>query len=188
MSSAAKEQYKGIFTYTDEVLRDFEAMYLEKSAVSPKTRILLGLIGLLGVGVFAALMVLQGFSVGFLIPALLFGLLILLALLMGRKRADGSVTRYRKHYLEKRAHVLLDERGVELKLNGQKSYARSKYADVYSLLETDKTFFLEIKGRAFYILPKDGLDGNPDEIREFLQKKCRKHFLHYDVSGTEGND
>lgn len=90
--------------------------------------------------------------------------------------------RYRKHYLNKKAHVLLDDSGVELKINGQKSYARSKYRDVYSLLETEKTFFLEIKGRAFYILPKDGMDGGTDALRDFLQKKCRKHFMNYDVS------
>ena len=176
-----KAQYKGIFTYTDEVLSDFEAMYREKSAVSPLTRIVMGLIGLVGLGIFVALMVLKGFNIVFLVPAILFGLILLLAVIMGHRKADSSVSRYRKHYLDKKAHVQLDDKGVELKINGQKSYARSKYQDIYSLLETEKTFFLEIKGRAFYILPKDGLDGRPDDVKEFLQKKCRKHFVHYDV-------
>ena len=181
MGSANREQYKGIFTYTDEVLRDFEAMYLEKTAVSPRTRLALALVGLIGLGAFVVLMILQGFSVGFLVPAILFGLILLLAAVMGRKKADSSVARYRKHYLDKKAHITLDERGVELKINGQKSYARSKYQDVYSLLETEKTLFLEIKGRAFYILPKAGMDGSADEIKDFLQKKCRKHFVFYNV-------
>ena len=39
MGNPNKEQFKGIFTYTDEVLRDFEAMYRMKSAVSPITRL-----------------------------------------------------------------------------------------------------------------------------------------------------
>lgn len=182
MGRADKEQIKGIFVYTDEVLKDFEAMYRMKTAVSPVTRLGLGLIGAAGVIAFVVLMVLKGFSMGFLVPAVIFALLLLLALFMGRKKADSSVERYRKHYLNKKAHVLLDDSGVELKINGQKSYARSKYKDVYNLLETDKTFFLEIKGRAFYILPKDGMDGSADALRDFLQKKCRKHFMNYDVS------
>ena len=182
MGNADKEQFKGIFVYTDEVLKDFEAMYRMKTAVSPVTRLVLGLIGAAGAIVFVVLMVLKGFSVGFLVPTVVFALLLLLALFMGRKKAESSVERYRKHYLNKKAHVLLDDSGVELKINGQKSYARSKYKDVYSLLETEKTFFLEIKGRAFYILPKDGMDCSADELRDFVQKKCRKHFVTYDVS------
>ena len=182
MGSSNKEQYKGIFTYTDEVLGDFEAMYRLKTAVSPLTRLVLALIGAAGVIVFVVLMLLKGFSVGFLVPAVLFALLLLFALVVGRKRADSSVERYRKHYLNKKAHVLLDDSGVELKLNGQKSYARSKYKDIYSLLETEKTLFLEIKGRAFYILPKDGMDGSTEDLKAFVQKKCGKRFVHYDVA------
>ena len=181
MGSAKNEQYKGIFVYTDEVLRDFEAMYRMKTAVSPVTRLVLGLIGGAGMLVFLVLMFLKGFSVGFLVPAVLFALLLLLSLVIGRKKADSSVERYRKHYLNKKAHVQLDDSGVELKINGQKSYARSKYKDVYSLLETEKTFFLEIKGRAFYILPKDGMDCGADDLRSFVQKKCGKHFVKYNV-------
>ena len=182
MGSANKEHFKGSFLYTDEVLSDFEAMYRMKTAVSPVTRLVVGLLGAAGTAVFAVLMVLNGFSVGLLIPLVFSALVLLLGLAMGRKKADSSVQRYRKHYLNKKAHVLLDDSGVELKINGQKSYARSKYKDIYSLLETEKTFFLEIKGRAFYILPKDGMDGSAEDLKDFVEKKCRKHFVHYDVS------
>ena len=182
MGNPNKEQFKGIFTYTDEVLSDFEAMYRMKSAVSPITRLVIGLIGAAGTGIFAVLIAMKGFSVTLLIPLIFSALVLLLALAMGRKKTDSSVQRYRKHYLNKKAHVLLDDSGVELKINGQKSYARSKYKDIYSLLETEKTFFLEIKGRAFYILPKDGMDGSTEDLKDFLQKKCRKHFINYDVS------
>ena len=151
MGSADKVLHKGSFVYTDEVLRDFEAMYRMKTAVSPLTRLVIGLIGVAGTALFAVLMVLQGFSVGLLIPLILSVLVLLLALLMGRKKAEHSVERYRKYYLNKKAQVSLDENGVELKLSGQKHYARSKYKDVYSLLETERCFFLEVKGRAFYM-------------------------------------
>ena len=181
MGTTKKEQYKGIFTYTDEVLSDFEAMYRMKTAVPPVMRLVLALIGAGGVGLFAVLMALKGFSVGLLIPLVFFALILLLALVMGRKRAESSVDRYRKHYLNKRAHVLLDDNGVELKINGQKSYARSKFKDVYSLLETEKTLFMEVKGRAFYILPKDGMDGSTEDLKAFIQKKCGKRFVMYDV-------
>ena len=182
MGSANKELYKGIFTYTDEVLGDFEAMYRMKTAVSPVTRLVLTLVGAVGLIVFVVLMLLKGFSVGFLVPAVFFALLLVLALAIGRRKADASVERYRKHYLNKKVHVQLDDSGVELKINGQKSYARSKFKDVYSLIETDKTFYLEVKGRAFYILPKDGMDGSTEELKSFLQKKCGKRFMYYDVS------
>ncbi len=181
MGSAGKEQYKGIFVYTDEILSDFEAMYRMKTAVSPVTRLVLGGIGAAGMIVFLVLMLTKGFSVGFLVPLIVFALLLLLALVAGRKKADSSVARYRKHYLNKKVHVQLDDNGVELKINGQKSFARSKYKDVYSLLETEKTFFLEIKGRAFYILPKAGMDCSAEDLRSYVQKKCGKRFVKYDV-------
>ena len=178
---APKEQYKAIFLYTEEVLQDFEAMYLQKTAVSPLTRVLLGGLGLAGLVVFAVLMAVKGFSAGFLVPLIFFGLVLILALMMGRKKADTSVERYRKHYLNKKAHFLVDDSGVELKINGQKSYARSKFKDIYSLLETDKTLYFEIKGRAFYILPKAHVDGNVEDLKAFLQKKCAKRFIKIDL-------
>ena len=181
MGSAKKEQYKGIFVYTDEILRDFEAMYRMKTSVSPVTRLVMGLIGAAGTVVFLVLMVLKGFSVSFLFLAAAFALLLLLALLGGRRKVESSAERYRKHYLNKKVHVLVDDNGVELKLNGQKSFARSKFKDVYSLIETGKTLFLEIKGRAFYILPKDGMDCSAEELKAFIQKKCGKRFVQYDV-------
>ena len=178
---SAKEQYKGIFVYTDEMLNDFEAMYRMKTAVSPATRLALGLVGGAGMIIFLVLMLLKGFSVGFLVPLVLFALIFLLAFAIGRKKADSSVERYRKHYLNKKVHIQVDDNGVELKINGQKSFARSKFKDIYSLLETEKTFFLEIKGRAFYILPKDGMDCSAEDLKAFIQKKCGKHFVQYNV-------
>ena len=181
MGSAKKEQYKGIFVYTDEILRDFESMYRAKTSVSPVTKLVMGLIGAAGMIVFLVLMVLQGFSVGFLFLTAAFALLLLLALFGGRRKVSDSAERYRKHYLNKKVHVLLDDNGVELKINGQKSFARSKFKDVYSLLETEKTLFLEIKGRAFYILPKDGMDCSAEDLKAYIQKKCGKRFVKYDV-------
>ena len=181
MGSAKKEQYKGIFVYTDEILRDFESMYRAKTSVSPVTKLVMGLIGAAGMIVFLVLMFLKGFSVGFLFLTVAFALLLLLALFGGRRKVSDSAERYRKHYLNKKVHVLLDDNGVELKINGQKSFARSKFKDVYSLLETEKNLFLEIKGRAFYILPKDGMDCSVEELKAFIQKKCGKRFVKYDV-------
>ena len=178
------EQYKGNFTYTDEVLKDFEAMYRMKTAVSPATRLVMTLVGAVGAAVFAILIAVKGYSVVFLVPLIMFALILLLGLAVGRRRADSSVERYRKAYLNKKAEVTLDTNVIELKISGQKSYARSNYKDVYSLLETEKTFFLEIKGRAFYILPKSGMNGSAGDIRAFVQKKCGKHFVTYDVSNA----
>ena len=57
------EQYKGNFTYTDEVLKDFEAMYRMKTAVSPTTRLVMTLVGAVGAAVFAILIAVKGYSV-----------------------------------------------------------------------------------------------------------------------------
>ena len=177
--ASGKEEYKANFVYTDEVLRDFEAMYLEKTAVLPVTRSVLGLIGLAGLGLFALLIVRKGATIGLLIPAVLFGLVLLLSVTMGRKNAGNSVQRYRRYYLNKKAHFTVDGNGVELKISGQKAFARSKFKEIYNLLETEKTFFLEIKGRAFYIVPKDSIDGGAESFKEYLQKKCMRRFVSY---------
>ena len=182
MAGSAREQYKGNFTYTDEVLSDFEAMYRMKTAVSPVTRLVMALIGLAGAAVFTVLIIIKGYSLGFLVPLIMFALVLLLALMAGRKKADHSVQRYRQHYLNKKAHVVLDISGIELRIDGQKSFARSNFKDVYSLLETGRSLFLEIRGRAFYILPKDGMDDSAENLKAFIQKRCGKHFVYYDVS------
>lgn len=178
MSDAKKEEFSLSFVYTDEVLQDFAAMYREKSAVSPITRIVFALIGLAGLGVFVAQMVMNGYSFGVLALAILFGAILLLAIFMGRNNADRSVQRYRRYYLNKKAHFSVDNTGVELKLSGQKTYARSKFKEIYTLLETEKTVFLEIKGRAFYIIPKDAVS-NVEDFKAYLQKKCMRHFITY---------
>ena len=179
MGKERKEEFSASFVYTDEVLRDFEAMYLDKTAVSPATRIVLAIVGVVGLGAFVALMFLMGFSVGLLIPAIVFGLLLLLSVTMGRRKADSSVQRYRKYYLNKKANFSVDDTGVELKISGQKTYARSKFKDIYNLLETEKTLFLEIKGRAFYIVPKDAVVVSAEGLKEYLQKKCMRRFTLY---------
>ena len=40
---------------------------------------------------------------------------------------------------------------------------------------------MEVKGRAFYILPKDGMDCSAEALKSFVQKKCGKRFVKYDV-------
>ena len=52
MAEASKGFFHADFTYTDEVLRDFEALYLQKKEISPATRVALGVLGLVGAGYF----------------------------------------------------------------------------------------------------------------------------------------
>ena len=76
---------------------------------------------------------------------------------------------------------------LEMKLEGQKSYARSKYGEVYGLFDTARCFYIFVKGRAYYILPKDAVaGGEAEELQKFLQKKCRKHFQHFDLTEGKG--
>ena len=84
--------------------------------------------------------------------------------------------------MNRRAAYRFDSEGVEMKLEGQKSYARSKYREIYGLFETEACLYLTIKGRAYYILPKAAVEGGtPDELRAYMQKKCMKKFLKYEL-------
>ena len=47
------------------------------------------------------------------------------------------------------------DEGVELHIEGQKSYARSKFKEIYGLYDTDRCLYCVIKGKAYYIIPKE---------------------------------
>ena len=74
-------------------------------------------------------------------------ILLVLAFYRGKGHPDDSIERYRKAYLHKRASFRFDSEAVEMKLEGQKSFARSKYKEVYGLFDTDRCFYVKI-GRA----------------------------------------
>ena len=184
MSEKQGGLFRAAFTYTDEVLGDFEALYRKKREVTPLTRAILGVVGAAGAVYFGWQLYREGLHytrVGYMVIC---SILLVVALSGGSKRPDGSVEKYRKYYLNKKATFRIDESGVEMKLQGQKNHARSKFREIYGLFDTDLCYYFVIKGKAYYILPKDSLEGaDPDEFRKYMEKKCAKRFLHYDVSG-----
>ena len=175
--------FHAAFTYTADVLDDFEALYLRKKEISPATRVVLGLLGAVGVVYFGWSLYREGFQfarVGYL---LICSILLVVALWRGGRHPDESVGKYRKHYLGKGATFKVDDSGVELKIEGQKSYARSKFREIYALYDTDQCFYFVIKGKAYYILPRASVEGGtPEELKKYMEKKCAKHFLHYDLT------
>ena len=175
--------FRADFTYTDEVLKDFEALYLKKKEITPLTRAVLGALGAVGVGYFGFSLYKNGFQfaqVGYL---LICSILLVVALHRPGKRPDDSLQKYRKYYQDKGAAFRIDEGGVELRIEGQKSYARSKFKEIYALYDTDKCFYFVIKGKAYYILPKASVEGGtPEELRKYMEKKCAKRFLHYELT------
>ena len=174
--------FSAAFTYTDEVLSDFEAMYLQKKEVSPAMRIALGVLGAAGAVYFGYMLYRDGFQLARVGYALICAVLLVVAFSGGNRRPDESVQKYRRHYLNKQATFRIDENGVEMHLEGQKNYARSKFREIYGLYDTDLCFYFVIKGKAYYILPKASVEGaGADELRKYMEKKCAKHFLHYDV-------
>ena len=85
--------------------------------------------------------------------------------------------------MNKGATFVIDDSGVELKIEGQQNYARSKFKEIYGLFETDLCFYFIVKGRAYYIVPKAGIEGGTaDEFRSYIQKKCMKHFQKYELN------
>ena len=187
MSEKEKALYTASFVFTDAILRDFEALYLEKKKLSPSARIALGLVGAVGAGYFAWMLYREGLQftrVGYL---MICSLLLVLAFSRSSRRPDDTLKKYRGAYMNRRASYRFDSEGVEMKLEGQKSYARSKYKEIYGLLETETCLYLTIKGRAYYILPKAAVAGGEcEELKTFLQKKCMKRFQQFDISENKG--
>lgn len=179
----SKGFFRADFTYTEAVLGDFEALYLQKKEITPATRIVLGALGLAGAVYFGWTLyreALQFTRVGYL---LICSILLVLAFSRGGKRPDDTLKKYRKYYLNKGAAFKVDDSGVELKIEGQQNYARSKFKEIYALYETDLCFYFVIKGKAYYILPKASVEGGTvEELRQYMQKKCAKRFLSYDTT------
>lgn len=171
------------FVYTAAVLDDFEALYQQKKETPLAMRIALGVLGIAGALYFGWMIYREGLQltrVGYLVIC---SLMMLVAFSRGGKRPDDTLKKYRKYYLDKRATFKIDEGGVEMKLEGQKNPARSKFKEIYGLYDTDRCLYFVIKGKAYYIVPRDGVeDGQADELVKYMQKKCAKRFQHYDVA------
>lgn len=175
--------FRANFDYTEEVLKDFEKMYQIKRETPLAMRIVFGLLGFIGAVYFGYLTYRDGFQFTIIGYLIICSLMMLVALSKGKNRPDESVGKYRKYYLNKTVSFLIDENGVEMRLEGQKSFARSKFKEIYGLFETDMCFYFVIKGKAYYILSKAGItEGAPETLKKYMQKKCAKSFLHYDVS------
>lgn len=174
--------FRAAFTYTDAVLSDFEAMYRQKKEISPAMRVALGALGAAGAVYFGIMLYREGLSLTRVGYALICSVLLVVALSGGGRRPDESTAKYRKYYQDRQATFRIDENGVEMHLEGQKNYARSKFREIYGLYDTDLCLYFVIKGKAYYILPRDSVDGaGADALKKYMEKKCGKRFLHYDV-------
>ena len=176
--------FHAAFTYTEDILADFEAMYLQKKETPLATRAVLGALGAAGAVYFGWMIYrdgLQFIRVGYLVIC---SLLLLVAFARGAKRPDGTPAKYRKYYLDRKASFRIDDEGVEMKLEGQKNFARSRFREIYGLFDTDRCLYFVIRGKAYYILPRDSVEGGTvEELMKYMQKKCAKRFLHYDLPG-----
>ena len=185
----SEQQDKGLFRagflFNEAILGDFESLYLQKKEMSPSTRIVLGVLGAAGALYFGYMTYREGAQITRIGYLLICSVLLVLAFSRSGKRPDDTVAKYRKYYLNRHATIRVDEEGVTLKLEGQKNYARSKFREIYGLFETDMCLYCVIKGKAYYILPKESIeDGAAEELKKYLEKKCGKRFQHYDVIGA----
>ena len=182
MSEKQGGPFRAAFTYTDAVLSDFEAVYRQKKEISPVTRVVLGVLGAAGAVYFGYGLYREGLQLTRVGYMLISSILLVLALSGGGRRPDDSTAKYRKHYQDKKVEFTIDENGVEMRLEGQKNFARSKFREIYGLYDTDRCLYFVIKGKAYYIVERDGVEGaRSDELMQYMQKKCAKRFLHYDV-------
>ena len=173
--------FSAAFTYTDAVLDDFEAMYAHKKSMSPAMRVVLALLGAAGAVFFGLQLYREGMKLIYVGYLLISSVLLVLAFSGLRKRPDDSVQKYRRAYLGKKAEFIVDGEGVQLHLEGQKGFARSKFKEIYGLFDTDRCLYFAIKGRAYYIVPRDSVEGDVGELMKHMEKKCGRKFLHYEV-------
>lgn len=176
--------YRAAFMYDEAALNDFEAMYRYKREMPKSTRAVLGGLGAAGALFFGWQLYRNGPQATYVLYLLICSLLLLLAFSKASRRPDDAPAKYRRAYQNRHVTFTFDDEGLEMRLEGQKNYARSKYKEIYGLFDTDLCFYFTIKGRAHYILPKAAVDGGrADELRQFMEKKCRKKFQHIDVGG-----
>ena len=172
--------YEAQFIYSDEILKDFEALYQQKKEMSPAAHILLGVLGGVGAVYFGYLTYRDGLQITNIGYLLICSIMLVLAFSRPGKRPDETIQKYRKYYFNRHATFKVDDEAIELHLEGQKNYARSKFKEVYGLYDTDRCLYAVIKGKAYYIIPRDGVkDGRADELKAHLEKKCQKRFQHY---------
>lgn len=175
--------FRADFVYTKDILSDFEAFYQTKRSMSPKARVICGVIGAIGAIYFGYTLYAEGFGItrtGYLIAC---SLMLLVAFSSGKRSgADETIKKYQKYYTNRKVRFVINEDGVEMKLEKQKNYARSKFKQIYGLYETERCFYFVIKGKAYYIISKQAVTGGTaDELRTYMETHCRKHFLRYDV-------
>ena len=175
--------FRAEFLFNEAILGDFEALYLQKKEISPSTRIVLGVLGAAGALYFGYMTYREGAQITRIGYLLICSVLLVLAFSRSGKHPDDTVAKYRKYYLNRHAAIHVGEEGVSLKLEGQKNYARSKFKEIYGLFDTDMCFYFVIKGKAYYILPRDSVEGgSADDLRKYMEKKCGKRFVHYDTN------
>ncbi len=178
----SKGPFTANFTYTDDILQDFAAVYQLKKKVPPMTRVICAVLGIAGAVYFGYALYVDGLSVariGYLVGC---SLLLLVAVSGGRDRNDGTIEKYKKHYAGRKVEFRIDEDGVWMQLEKQKNQAHSKFNQIYGLYETPKCFYFVIQGKAYYIVSKQSVSGGPaEDLAAYMQKRCKKTFLHYDV-------
>ncbi|MBQ6594473.1 MAG: YcxB family protein [Clostridia bacterium] len=179
---ATAQSFQAAFIYSDDVLKDFEALYLKKKETPLSMRIALGVLGGGGAVYFGTRLYREGLQLVYVGYLMVCSLLLVIALSRRKNRPDDSLAKYRKYYKDRRATFRFDDNGVEMHLEGQKNFARSKFREIYGLFDTDLCYYFAIKGRAYYIVPKESITGGTDEeFRRYMQKKCAKRFQHFEL-------
>lgn len=175
--------FQASFVYTDEILSDFEALYHLKGSLSPLTRIICGVVGVAGAIYFGLQLYRHGLQIAWVGYLVICSLMILVAV-SSRKRSgrDETLNKYRKYYENRRVTFRIDADGVDMKLEGQKNRAHSKFRQIYGLFETDRCFYFVIKGKAYYIISKKALSQeNVDALRTYMQQQCKKKVQFYQL-------
>lgn len=180
---SASGPFQAEFTYKADDLQDFEKLYRSKKQLSLPIRIFFGLAGALGALFFGYNLYTKGFNLawtGYLVACSL--MLVLAFHKENKNQPDKTCQRYRKYYTGKKVNFLINEDGIEMHLEKQQNYSKSPYKKIHGLFKTDRCWYIAIQTQAYYVIEKKALTGgSAKEFEQYLEKKCQKRFIAYEV-------
>lgn len=157
------------YTMKPDIMTDFEEFLAKQSAISMKSRILFGMLGVLCVIGSGTLLYRQDFSlsaVGFVVVG---SLLLLMAFRKSKPRSNP----YRNALTGKKIDLVVDDNGVRMDVDG-KLTSSARWKKIHGAFESEKCFYIETGVNAYFIIDKKA--ASPD-LRKLLEKKTKTTMI-----------
>lgn len=159
---------KMTYTMTPEVMTDFEQFLRRQQAISPKARLLSGLLGAACVLNSGWILYKDGFSLGAAGFVLAGTLLLLMAV-----RKPKETASYRSALTGRKIGMTIDDNGVQMTVNG-KLTGSARWKKVHAAFETERCYYIETGINAYFIVDKKAADPS---LKKLLQTKTKASVI-----------